>query len=224
MAVITVSRQQGSGGMDIALRVSDLLGYRCFDKRLMAEVMAREGFTDQTFIDYREDEYRLRGFVDRVLGYRRPKTIADVGFWAENPEAMKDTPVAVLDEHQAVWLVRRAIEVAYQEGNVVIVGRGGQAVLRDKPGVLHVRIEAPLAARVQRIAERNNLSVREAQQYVAGRDKASAEYLERFYGVNWADPLLYHLVINTGKWSSEAAAQCIVAALGCLEKVDAASA
>ena len=224
MAVITVSRQQGSGGMDIALRVSELLGYRCFDKRLMAEVMAREGFTDQTFIDYREDEYRLRGFVDRLLGYRRPKTIADVGFWDANPEAMKETAVAVLDEHQAVWLVRRAIEVAHQRGDVVIVGRGGQAILRDKPDVLHVRIEAPLELRTQRIAERNNLSVREAQQYAVGRDKASAEYLERFYGVNWSDPLLYHLVINTGKWSPEAAAQCIVAALKCMEQVEVAPA
>ncbi len=221
MAVITVSRQQGSGGLDVAVRVSEILGYRCFDKRLMTEVMAQEGFTDQTVVDYREDEYRLRGFVDRVLGYRRPETIADVGFWDDNPAAMKTTSVAVLDEHQAVWLVRRAIEVAYQQGDVVIVGRGGQAILRAKPGVLHVRLEAPLDARVQRLAERNKISAKEARQYVLGRDKASAEYLERFYGVNWSDPLLYHLVINTGKWEPDAAAQCIVAALGCLEKAQA---
>ncbi len=125
MAVITISRQLGSGGLDIAMRVSELLGYRYFDKRLLTEVMAQEGFTNQTVIDYREDEYRLRGFVDRILGYRRPKTIADLGFWDDNPEAMKATSVAVLDEHLAVWLVRRAIEVAHQQGNVVIVGRGG---------------------------------------------------------------------------------------------------
>ncbi len=217
MAVITVSRQLGSGGLDIAMRVSELLGYRYFDKRLLTEVMAQEGFTHQTIVDYREDEYRLRGFVDRILGHRRPKTIADFGFWDDNPEAMRATSVAVLDEHLAVWLVRRAIEVAYQQGNVVIVGRGGQVVLRDKPGVLHVRIEAPFDMRVQRMVERSKVSVKEAQQQIQTRDKASAEYLERFYGVNWADSSLYHLVINTGKWSTEAAAQCIVAALGCLK-------
>jgi len=224
MAVITVSRQQGSGGLAIALQVSEILGYRCFDKRLMTDVMTREGFTEQTVIDYREDEYRLRGFVDRILGYRRPETIADVGFWDDNPDAMKATSVAVLDEHQAVWLVRRAIEMAYQEGNVVIVGRGGQAILHDKPGVLHVRIEAPIEARIQRLVERNQVDAKKARQYIQGRDKASAEYLERFYGVNWSDPLLYHLVINTGKWGEAAAAQCIVAALGCLEKIEAAPA
>lgn len=218
MAVITVSRQLGSGGLDIALRVSDLLGYRYFDKRLMAEAMAQEGFTEQSFVDYREDEYRLRGFIDRVLGYRRPKTIADFGFWDEQPELIKKPAIAWLDEYMAVWLVRRAIETAYQQGNAVIVGRGGQVILKDKPGVLHVRIEAPLELRIQRIAERNKLSAKEAQRHITERDKASAEYLERFYGVNWADPTLYHLVINTGKWTMEAAAQCIVNALGCLEQ------
>ena len=218
MGVITISRRQGSGGSEIAARVADILGYRYFDKRMMAEAMAREGFTDETIVDYREDEYRLRGFVDRLLGYRRPKTIADVGFWDKNPDAMKQTSSAVLDEHMAVWLVRSAVESVYQRGDVVIVGRGGQAILRDKPGVFHVRIEAPLEARVKWVAEHQHLGLKEAQQYVVERDKASAEYLQRFYGVNWSDPALYHVVINASKWDPERAAQCIVSALGCIEQ------
>ena len=200
------------------------LGYRYFDKRMMAEAMAREGFTDETIVDYREDEYRLRGFVDRLLGYRRPQTIADVGFWDKNPDAMKKTSSAVLDEHMAVWLVRAAIETVYAQGNVVIVGRGGQAILHDKPGVFHVRIEAPLEFRVKWVAEHQHLGLKEAQQYITERDKASAEYLERFYGMNWSDPALYHVVINASKWDPERAAQCIVSALGCIEPAPPTSA
>ena len=217
MGVITISRQQGSGGSEIAARVADILGYRYFDKRMMAEAMAREGFTDETIVDYREDEYRLRGFVDRLLGYRRPQTIADVGFWDKDPDAMKKTSSAVLDEHMAVWLVRAAIEAVYAQGNVVIVGRGGQAILHDKPGVFHVRIEAPLEFRVKWITEHQHLGLKEAQQYITERDKASAEYLQRFYGMNWSDPALYHVVINASKWDPDRAAQCIVSALGCIE-------
>jgi cytidylate kinase len=216
MAVITISRQQGSGGSEIAARVSDLLGYRYFDKRMMAEVMAQEGFTDEMIVDYREDEYRLRSFVDRVLGYRRPKSIADVGFWDKDPQAMKRTSSAVLDEHMAVWLVRSAIENVYERGNVVIVGRAGQAILRDRPGVFHVRIEAPLDVRVKWVCEHQHLGQKEAQQYITERDKASAEYLQRFYGVDWSDPTLYHVVINAAKWDHERAAQCIVNAVGCI--------
>lgn len=224
MGVITVSRQQGSGGAEIAARAAEILGYRYFDKRLMAEAMAQEKLTQESLVDYREDEYKLSGFMDRLLGYRRPSSAADAGFWDKNPDIMKSPAVAVLDEHLAVWLVRAAIENAYQQGNVVIVGRGGQAILGDKPGVLHVRIQAPLDARVQRIAERSQLGLKEARQRVLERDKASAEYLQRFYGVDWSDPTLYHLVLNTGKWEVEAAAQCIVNALACQQPAQAAPA
>jgi len=221
MGVITISRQQGSGGSEIAARVSEILGYRYFDKRMLAEAMAQEGFTDQNVVDYREDEYKLESFVDRLLGYRRPKTIADAGFWERNPDAVKTPAVAVLDEHMAVWLVRMAIEDAYKRGDVVIVGRGGQAILGDKPGVLHVRIQAPLDLRIQRIAGREHVGPKEARQFIVDRDRASAEYLQRFYGIDWADPTLYHLMINTGKWDQEAAAQCIVSALRCMESAQA---
>ena len=217
MGVVTISRQQGSGGVEIAAKVCEILQYRYFDKRLMMEAMAQEGFTDETVIDYREDEYKLDGFLDRLLGYRRPKTIADAGFWDKDPDIMKTPTQAMLDEHTAMWLVRTAIQRAYTRGNIVIVGRGGQVILGDKPGVLHVRIEAPLEARIQRVVARTQLGAKETRQYVIERDKASAEYLERFYGVNWAEPALYHLVLNTAKWEIEPAAQCIVAALGCLE-------
>ena len=219
MGVITVSRQQGCGAAEIMTRVCDILGYRYFDKRLMMEAMSREGFTNETLIDYREDEYRLRGFVDHLLGYRRPRTIADQGFWDSNPDAMKSTAVAVLDEHVAVWLVREAIQRAYAQGDIVIGGRGGQAILRDKPGVLHVRLEASMDVRMQRVTERGVVPAKQARQFLLDRDKASAEYLQRFYGVNWSDPMLYHLVINTDKWGIEGAAQAIVSAVACLEKV-----
>jgi cytidylate kinase len=218
MGVITVSRQQGSGGAEIVARVCEILEYRYFDKRLMSEAMAAEGLTSESLIDYREDDYKVRSFIDHLLGYRRPKSIADVGFWDNNPDAMKVSPVAVLDEHVAIWLVREAIQKAYDKGDVVIAGRGGQAILSEKPGVLHVRIEAPLDQRIQRVVERGQVPAKQARQFVLDRDKASAEYLQRFYGVDWSDPMLYHLVLNTGKWGVESAAQCIVGALACLEK------
>jgi cytidylate kinase len=52
-----------------------------------------------------------------------------------------------------------------------------------------------------------------SRQTGSGGDQASAQYLERFFGVRWDDPLLYHMVLNTGKWELEAAAQLIAEAL-----------
>jgi cytidylate kinase len=99
------------------------------------------------------------------------------------------------------------------------VGRGGQVVLADKPGVLHVRIVAPLEERVARLQAREQLTPPQARHWIAERDSASAEYLRVFFHTDVEDPTLYHLVLNTGKFSIErcvayigAAAESLVAA------------
>jgi cytidylate kinase len=105
------------------------------------------------------------------------------------------------------------IQAAYQLDNVIIVGRGGQAILKDKANVLHVRIVAPLDVRVQRLHGQENYDLGGAQDYAVKRDRASAEYLRRFYDLDWADPLLYDLIINTTKLDVEGASQLIAKAL-----------
>jgi cytidylate kinase len=117
------------------------------------------------------------------------------------------------DEAKRIALIEAVIRVAYQHGNIVILGRGGQAILKDKPDVLHVRIVAPLDARAQRLHEQENFSLGGAQDIVIKRDQASAEYLKRFYDLDWADPVLYDLVIDTTKLGLEGATQLIIAAV-----------
>jgi cytidylate kinase len=82
-------------------------------------------------------------------------------------------------------------------GNVIIVGRAGQVVLRDHPGVLHVRLIAPLELRAQRLAQRHNISVHAAHAQAVASDRNRRTYLKRFYNIDWNDSLLYDLVINT---------------------------
>jgi cytidylate kinase len=112
--------------------------------------------------------------------------------------------------------VQNAIRYVANQGRVVIMGRGAQVILRDQPGALHVRLEAPWEDRVQRVKQRYDLrgegARTEAQNLIARRDAVSADYVRRFYDVDINDAMLYHLVLNTGKLSFEAAAQLIVAA------------
>ena len=121
-----------------------------------------------------------------------------------------------MDENQAIALVHGTIEANCKWGNIVIIGRGGQGILKDKPGVLHVRIEAPLDIRVKRIQDQENVGPTAAQEKATQRDKAAADYLMRFYDIDWADPMLYDLAINTGKLGVDAAAHLIVNAVGYL--------
>ncbi len=214
MAVITISRPYGSGGDEVATRVCEMLGYRYFDKTLMAQIASETSLSDGEIVDFSEDDYKVRGFLDLLFGASTPRTVAQVRSWTEDTTGARVPGLKLLDENQAIALVQGIIEASYEQGDMVIVGRGGQAILKDKPGVLHVRIEAPRKVRARRVQDQQNISPAAALELVTQRDKASADYLKRFYDIEWSDPTLYHLVINTGQWTPEAAAHLIVNAVG----------
>jgi cytidylate kinase len=217
MAVITISRQYGSQGNEIATWVCRMLGYRYFDKSLMFQVAAEVGLSDAEVVDYSEDNHKVISFLDRVLGRDGPRLMGMEGGWKDDFAGDKRQPKA-LDEVASIALVQSTISAACRHGNVVIVGRGGQVLLRDMPGVLHVRIEAPMDTRVQRIQAQQGVSRETAQELVAKGDEAAADYLSRFYNVDGSDVLLYHLVINADRWEPEAAAHLIVQAVSYLPR------
>jgi cytidylate kinase len=207
MAVITISRQYGSGGDEIAARVCEMLGYRYFDKRLMVQVASEMGLSEDEVVDFTEEDYQVRGFLERIFARHTPRVVAQVGEWKRDTSGAWVPEIEQLDEDGCVRLVTGSIRAAHRMGNVVIVGRGGQAILQEMPGVLHVRVVAPLSDRVRLSQHRENLSV---------RDQAASAYLQRFHDIDWSDPTLYHLVINTARWSTEAAAHLIANAVSYL--------
>ena len=99
-----------------------------------------------------------------------------------------------------------------QEGNVLIVGRGGQALLGKHPGTLHVQIVAPFAQRCEVVMARLDLDQRAAQNRVRASDHARSDYLRRYHDRDWMDPTLYHLVLNTGKVAPARAVDLITTA------------
>jgi len=123
----------------------------------------------------------------------------------------------VLDEETAARFEASAIRSLRERGQVVVVGRGGQAILRGEPNVLHVRIVAGREDRIPRLMQDEHLTRNAANAYMEQRDRASAEYLKRFHNIDWTDPLPYHLIVNTSLFSLEKAAQLIVAALRQME-------
>ena len=213
MAVITISRQYGSGGDEVAAQVCDMLGYRFFDKRIMAGMASEFGLSAQQVVDFSEDMYEVRGFLDRLRG---PRVVAQTRVWTQDASGRRVQEIEELDEEQAITMVQGIVQAVYKDDNIVILGRGGQAILKDMPGALHVRIEAPQDARVQRIQDQEDVSQQAAEKTVVERDRATADYLKRFYDVEWSNPAHYHLVINTGKLGVDAAAHLIVNALSYL--------
>jgi cytidylate kinase len=210
MAIITISRQVGSGSAEIASQVARLLRYRQFDKRLMIQVAAEMGLSESEVVDFSEENYKAVGFLDRLFG-RRSQTVTKVSTRKRDSSGAEALSVEQLDEAFCIDLIRTTIRAAYEQNNMVILGRGGQAILQDMPDVFHVRVVAPLEARLERIRqEKKGISESTAQEWAIQQDRKTADYLKRFFGIRWDDPMLYHMVINTAKLEPWLAAQAIV--------------
>lgn len=114
---------------------------------------------------------------------------------------------------QACQAYRRAVEQIMHEmangGNIVIQGRAGQIILKDRPDTFHVQTIAPKALRVERIAQKLGIPLENALAQVEASDRYRANYLRRFYKVRWDDPSLYHLVINTANMTVQQASTII---------------
>jgi len=132
-------------------------------------------------------------------------TIDELGLLGLRPSA-----AARRAYHEAV---QRVIEALADEGNVVIVGRAGQIILRDRPDVLHVKVMAPAPLRVQRVARDQGIALDAAQAQVEASDRARRSYLRRYYQARWDDPELYDLIVNTAYLDAQAAAALICEAL-----------
>jgi cytidylate kinase len=178
MTVITISRQMGSLGRQIASLTAQTLGYRLVWRDLW-DIAARQ-----------------IGHPELALA-----AIDELGLLGICP-----APRLCRAYQQAIQEVMK--EIASQ-GNVVIVGRAGQSVLRDQPGVIHVRVIAPLPIRVTRVAKNQNISSECAQAQVLDSDRFRRNFLRRHYHVNWDDPALYDLVLNTERLLPSAAAELV---------------
>ena len=207
MPVITISQQFGSYGDAVTELVCNRLGYRSLDKSLMWSLAAQAGLRLEKVMTLSEDRYRPLTMMERFSRHLPPYTRHPV-MWAEYG-------AAIGREVLAAKSVSQLIHAAYERGNIVIVGRGGHIVLRDKPDALHVRLIAPLALRIRR-RQLRGLTIEAARAQVLAYDRAAAEFIWRYYGVDIADPTLYDLIINTGQLPLPAAADLISGALSAL--------
>jgi cytidylate kinase len=114
-------------------------------------------------------------------------------------------------------LVTSVILEQASQGQAMVVGRGGQMILRRRPGVLHVQVIAKFETRVYNVIQREGVKWREAANRVRLADEQRAGYMRRFYNVDWLDASLYDLVINTDQIPCEVAVQLIISAARAVE-------
>ena len=199
--IITISREYGAGGSSVAAALSDALGWRVLDRDLAQSVA---------------DRLRLEHEVVEKLDEHPPSFLARIAsvLLLSHPEAPTSAPPIDIADNEAIADAARAvIEDAGRSPPAIVVGHGGQAIFRGRPGAFHVRLVAPIASRIDRICKRLPCTHGQAEADVRRADVDRREYLRRYFGVDWRDELLYDVQINTGKVSIETAAAMIVEAV-----------
>jgi cytidylate kinase len=233
MSVITVSRQRGSQGSYIALEVARKLDLQYLDREII-ESVAREAGVSPDRVEAIEERAGRLANVLRLLGARPklPKVAsaslremdtveARVGALMDRDGMSRDAAINRLEgTSQALYMPQAdyldlitSVILEYADGGqAMIVGRGGQMVLRERPGVLHVQVIATFEARVYNVIEREEVKWREAAYRVRRADEQRAGYMRRFYNVDWLDSSLYDLVINTDRIPADVAVETIIQA------------
>jgi cytidylate kinase len=202
MGVITISRELGSRGTDVAHMVAEKLGYECLDRELIADI-AREAGVEEARISGKEESVSAR---PRIVG---PEMTA----FFRRQRYVSPQPEEVLGDQVYLELVRKVIYDRAEIGNVVVLGRGGQMILRNWPGALHVYLTAPEEARVARVAEEQGVGRQLAERLVRESDRQRRDYIRHFYSnADWRNPRYYHLIVDTVRIPPEAAADIIIRA------------
>jgi cytidylate kinase len=143
------------------------------------------------------------------------KKLADFGFEMPEMEKFDEKKPPFWDTLSAqrtkfLHSIQAAIYDLARKGRVVIVGRGGQVLLKNVPGILHVRIFAPFDLCVKRLAESERIDEKQAVRMLRQSDRDSAGYIQSFFHADWNDAALYDLLINTEKLSLATAVQMII--------------
>lgn len=196
--LITVSREVGAGGSDVARLLGERLGWSVLDRDMIPLVAARLSL-DEGAVE-RMDEQPARwahrlGEAMRMVVPPEAGVIPDIGI-IPNPDAVANAARAVILE-------------AAQRPPLIIVGHGAQCLFRDRPGTLHVRLVAPISARIQRLQGRFGWDATHAVAEAKRFDADRRAYTERHYKRDWSDPLLYDIQINTGRITIEQAVRMV---------------
>ena len=181
--IITVSRQLGAGGTQIASKVANMLDLRLVDRQILDRVAEQAGVP--------------AGVVEAV---------------DESPAAAKKRPKGTRMEatdQTYNQLMQAAIHDYARQGNALIVGRGAHLLLSGRPELLRVKVLAPREVRINSLMQRLNLSRAAAERAVRDSDSNRAAFIKTVYKADWMDPSLYDLVINTKSLDYDTASEVI---------------
>jgi cytidylate kinase len=182
--IITVEREYGSGGGEVAQLLSERLGWKLWD-HLLTEEIARLANCPKAVVEVREER-------NDPLYYRLFKSFLR-GSYEGSINAYK---LKLVDSETILKMTERVVRHAAGKGNCVIVGRGSQHFLEDNPETLRVFLYAAREDKVRRVMA-GGKTESEAQELVDTVDRDRVDFIQRYFDVEWPTRSLFHIMLNT---------------------------
>lgn len=202
--LVTLEREYGSGGADIARKVADRLGWKLWDHLLTEEIARLMDCPSQAVLEHEEKRDSLQ--------YRLFKSFMRGSF-----EGSLNAPrLKMVDADCIRQMAERVVLAAAEQGRGVIVGRGSAYYLSDRPDAFHVFVYASFEEKVRRLRATGKTES-EAQELVETVDRERAEYIKKYFDVEWPERHYFHLMINTGL-GEDIAVETILHSVSILER------
>jgi cytidylate kinase len=198
MPIVTVSRQYGSGGSEVAGRVARALGWQLYDNEVVDEVAARLGVTSAEVSSREERVPSLMERMTSAMALGVPEAMPIAGDIVSHPS-----------EERMVEMTQRVIEDAVRAGPAVLVGRGAQCMLANSTNALHVYCYAAFDDLVRYAIMYLGDSPADAPRRVREVNHQREEYVRHHWKRNWSDPANYDLCVNTARLGLDGAAELV---------------
>jgi hypothetical protein len=182
--IITLEREYGSGGGEIAQLLAKQLGWKLWDQ-LLTEEIARLADCPKSVVECREER-------TDPLYYRLFKSFLR-GSYEGSINAYK---LKLVDSECILKFTEQVVLQAAKTGNSVIVGRGSQQFLKNQQDTLRVFLYAPREDKLRRLLARGK-SADEAEHLVDTVDQERVDFIQKYFHVEWPDRSIYHSMINT---------------------------
>ena len=183
---ITISRDYGCGAVELAQKLAKDLGYDYIDKALVVDLAKKMKTSEGELTSY-EDGSSLGLFkiINEFMTAAKVQTILSDDFGYVNNDGYR------------VGLEGLMKDLA-DRGNVVIVGRGGQIILQNRPDVVHVRLIASMEFKKDFLASKTAITKEEAEAIITAKEEERKQYHLKMFDRYHNDPTLYHSTINLG--------------------------
>lgn len=192
--IITINRESGSGGREIAYRLGELLGMKVYDKAVLEGVAEKYHLTVQEIERIREEKLN---FWDDFCRFYRQFGAAGDSYQAENKK---------VTSRELFYAEAQIMRILAQQESCIFVGRSGFHVFKDNPDAMRIFIMADRKVRIKRFAQRQGIDEEAAAKLIDEVDKARENYTKTFADTSRYDARNYDLAINVTPFTTETVA------------------